>query len=238
MTREEFFLIGVSYAVVLRPALHIVRIHQYESPEIFFVLTHNHPDHRNGLLHILQTFDVHSFWSPVNIEMLPDRLQSILAKRDIPLRSFTEGWSVIEQTDHAKIAAYRVPGSPEETNDQSLVLYFQHGSDGLLLTGDLETMGIDKLSLDPPSGPVTLLKFPHHGSRFSNPLPLVGQFNPQVAYISVGYNNRYGQPHASVLSPLENYPLQLERTDLSGSLYFVSKGKTWTTKRWHNGLFH
>ncbi len=201
------------------------------------LLSHNHPDHRNGLQHILQRFNVRNFWSPVNIKKLPTSFQSTLADRHIKVRTFAENWSIIEQTANSKIAIYRVPGRPESTNDQSMVLYVQHGNDGVLLTGDLETMGINQLALDPPPGPVTLLKFPHHGSRFSNPLPLVKQYNPQAAYISVGYNNRYGQPHASVLSLLDNYPLQLERTDLSGSLYFSSTGKTWSTRRWRQGLF-
>ena len=201
------------------------------------VMSHNHPDHRNGLLHILKSFNVHSFWSPVNINKLPASFRSTLTDRHIQVRTFAESWSIIEQTDNAKTAIYHVPDRPEATNDQSLVLYVQHGSDGLLLTGDLETKGIDRLALDPPPGPVTLLKFPHHGSRFSNPLSLVKQYNPQAAYISVGFNNRYGQPHPSVLSLLKDYPLQLERTDLSGTLFFSSNGETWTTRHWGYGLF-
>ena len=201
------------------------------------VLTHNHPDHRNGLMHIMQNFNVRNFWCPVNIEQLPETFRSILIKRQIPVRTFAENWSVVEQIGSSKIAVYRVPDRPESANDQSLVLYFQHGNDGLLLTGDLESTGIYKLALDPPPGPVTLLKLPHHGSRFSNPVPLVSQLNLQTAYVSVGHNNRYGQPHPSVLTMLEDYSIKLERTDLSGSLYFSSTGETWTTKRWVNGLF-
>ena len=201
------------------------------------VLTHNHPDHRNGLLHILQNFNVLNFWSPVNIQQLPYPLKTILTSRDIPVRTFDENWSIIEQSANTKSAVYRVPGHPTSENDQSLVLYFQNGQDGLLLTGDLESTGIHKLSLDLPPGPVTLLKVPHHGSRFSNPSPLVNRLNPQIVYISVGHNNRYRQPDVSVLSQLERQPIQLERTDLTGSLFFFTKGEAWTTRHWDNGLF-
>ena len=201
------------------------------------VLTHNHPDHRNGLLHILQNFNVHNFWSPVNIDQLPYSLKAILTNRDIPVRTFDESWTIIDQSDNSKSAVYRVPGHPTSDNDQSLVLYFQNGNDGLLMTGDLESTGIHKLSLDLPPGPVTLLKVPHHGSRFSNPSPLVNRLKPQTVYISVGHNNRYGQPHVSVLAQIESQQIQLERTDLTGSLLFFTKGETWTTRHWEHGLF-
>lgn len=114
------------------------------------VLTHDHPDHINGLIHILKHFPVNHFWSGVDKSKLPEPLISILTERKIPIRTFSENWTTIKQNDRATIATYRVPSRPTSRNDQSLVLYFQEGNDGLLLTGDLETLGIKKLSLDPP----------------------------------------------------------------------------------------
>ncbi len=201
------------------------------------VLTHDHPDHINGLIHILKHFPVSHFWSGVEREKLPESLIEILTERKIPIRTFSENWTIVNQNNHATIATYRVPNRPKTRNDQSLVLYFNEGNDGLLLTGDLETLGIEKLSLAPPPGPVTLLKLPHHGSRYSNPQPLLEQYKPQTVFISVGYHNRYGQPHDDVLSLFKNQLRPPERTDLSGSLFFQTDGKRWETQRWVKGVF-
>jgi competence protein ComEC len=202
------------------------------------VLSHNHPDHQNGLQHILKHFTVHNFWSSTAPENLNDSLKKILSERNIPIHTFGENWSVVEQNHNSKIAVYRVPDNPISQNNQSLVLYFQNGSDGLLLTGDLEIEGITQLSNHPPPGPVTLLKVPHHGSRYSNPQKLIDRFNPRIAYISVGNSNRYGQPHDEVLKLLKHRPLQLLRTDQSGSLDFKTYGDRWAVRQWEKGLFH
>ncbi|MBE0500335.1 MAG: DNA internalization-related competence protein ComEC/Rec2 [Desulfuromonadales bacterium] len=201
------------------------------------VLTHNHPDHLNGLLHILKQFPVHNFWIGTPPEELPEKLQTILFQKQIPIRTFQKDWTEIEQSDHSKTAVYRAPIAQHSRNDQSLVLYFQHKENGLLLCGDLETEGINLLSRTPPPGPVTLLKIPHHGSLYSNPEPLIDLFKPRTIYISAGYNNRYGHPHEKVLSLLENRAVTIHRTDLSGSLFFQTNGESWSLKLWDKGLF-
>jgi competence protein ComEC len=220
-------------ARLVAPTLGYLGIHEID----VVVLTHNHPDHLNGLLHILQHFVVRSFWSGPDPAHLPEPLKEILAEQKIPVRTFSENWSTVRQSENSKVAVFRVPDRPESRNDRSLVLYFKHGNDGLLLTGDLETAGIKALALNPPPGPVTLLKIPHHGSRYSNPRPLIELLNPPKAYISVGFNNRYKQPHSDILALLDNRSIQLERTDLSGSLNYESDGRFWQTRRWERGLF-
>lgn len=218
---------------LVAPALGQLGINEIDT----VILTHNHPDHRNGLLHILRNYPVRNFWSPAPVDKLPQALKSILEERNIPVRTFPERWTVIDQDALTIRAVYRVPGRGLSQNDQSLVLYLRNGDEGVLLTGDLERTGIDQLALDPPPGPVTLLKLPHHGSRHSNPQKLIRLPGSLRAYVSVGHKNRYGQPHPEVTSMIASEMIPLERTDESGSIKFETEGNGWKVKRWEKGLF-
>jgi len=199
------------------------------------LLTHPHPDHTNGLVYILQHFPTKEFWSPLPASALPAPLQSVLAQRQIPIRIFPAGWS---QPDpfNPEIALF-VAQNQSSANNASLVTYARNGNDGVLLTGDLEQDGINALCLALPPGPVTLIKIPHHGSRKSLPGPLLTRLRPLQAFVSVGRNNRYGQPHPLVLAELQSARIPLHRTDLNGSLLFTSNQHGWTTQTWRYGLF-
>ncbi len=199
------------------------------------LLTHPHPDHANGLDYILRHFPTSEFWSPLPATDLPFVLRQTLASRKIPIRTFPADWSRPDP-DNPDLAVF-VAGTQRSGNDASLVTYARHGDSGVLLTGDLEQEGILALSTALPPGPVTLLKIPHHGSRMSLPGPLLKWLQPQAAFVSVGLNNRYGQPHPQVLDELQLAGVPLLRTDHDGTLRYTSNGSEWEQRRWLNGLF-
>jgi len=64
-----------------------------------------------------------------------------------------------------------------------------------------------------------VLKVGHHGSRTSSGLPFLRVVDPVLAVISAGAGNRYGHPHAEVLSRLEAAgTARIWRTDRHGTL--------------------
>jgi competence protein ComEC len=75
--------------------------------------------------------------------------------------------------------------SSEQDNANSLVLRVRYAGRTLLLTGDVEGDGLDKL-LEQPAQPVDLLLSPHHGSRNANPPALNDWASPQYVVISGG----------------------------------------------------
>jgi competence protein ComEC len=70
-------------------------------------------------------------------------------------------------------------------NARSLVLLVQQGGHSLLLTGDLEGPGLDRvLALTPR--PVDVLMAPHHGSKTANPPALVAWCRPRLVIACQG----------------------------------------------------
>jgi competence protein ComEC len=96
----------------------------------------------------------------------------------------------------------------------------------VILTGDLEERGIERLleRLE-PSG-TSVLKVPHHGARIGpQGLRLVRALKPRVSVIQVGVRNRYGHPHPSTVGALEALSGALYRTDRDGAVSLAPDAK-------------
>ena len=220
-------------ARLVAPALARLGVSSLEA----VILTHDHPDHRQGLVEILNYFPVRAFWSAQTLAELHPEIREPILRRAIPLRTFAEGWTTLNQGTLEELAIYAPTQKAPKTNDRSLVLYARHNQDGLLLTGDLERQGVRDLLTHPPSGPVTLLKLPHHGSRYSEPWRLIESLKPQHVFTSSGRHNSYGLPHKEVTEALTKQGLRLNDTGRDGSLRFSSDGSGWHPQHWHKGLF-
>jgi competence protein ComEC len=218
---------------LLAPALGWLGIGSLEA----VILTHDDLDHRQGLLHAMEHFPAHAFWSPIPLEELHPSLKEVLVKRRIPAIQFPTGWTVIEETDRSTLALFAPPQRGSSHNDASLVLYARHGSEGVLLTGDLEAPGVSALLAANPPTPVTLLKLPHHGSDRSSPELLLDRFGPALAFVSVGAGNPYHLPNAKAIDALRQRNIPLFRTDRQGSLRFLTNGSGWESRHWQRGLF-
>jgi competence protein ComEC len=222
-------------ARLVGPALGRLGVRSLEA----VILSHDHPDHRRGLLHILETFPVKAFWCAGDPADLHPDLRQVLRRQKVPLRAFEPGWTFLEAPDSPQtLAVYYSGRQGNNYNDGSLVLYARLHRDGVLLTGDLEKNGVEDLLVEPFELPVTLLKLPHHGSRHSVPWRLTERFQPQAVFASMGRDNLYGLPHPEVLQSLRERGLRLYRTDMDQTLRFASHGAGWHPQQWRNGLFH
>jgi competence protein ComEC len=227
--RSETFDVGER---LVAPALGRLGVHRLEA----VVLTHDHPDHRDGLLHVLAHFPVRAFWSAAPVDELDPELQKVLSDRQIPVRIFLPGWTSLADTSNITLQAF-VPEIGTNLNDLSMVLYVRLEGQGVLLTGDLERIGVGELLDAVPNGPVTLLKLPHHGSRYSDPQKLLDFFSPKVTFVSSGFGNVHRLPHKEVVVAVEQRSLPLFRTDLHGTVRFQTNGDEWRISRWQRGLF-
>ena len=91
-------------------------------------------------------------------------------------------------------------GPEGNENARSLVLRVCHGGHTLLLTGDLEGAGLERVLALPPAN-VDVLMAPHHGSRTSNKPELADWARPRVVIASQG-------PPRGVSRPVEPYSRQ------------------------------
>ena len=92
-----------------------------------------------------------------------------------------------------------------------------------LLTGDLDTVGENRLMELSRDLSADLLQVGHHGSAGSSGLQFLAQVAPKYAAIGVGKNNRYGHPKEEVVNKLRivtGDSSAVYRTDLHGSFSF------------------
>ena len=104
-----------------------------------------------------------------------------------------------------------------DSNAQSVVLLVRYGEFEALLTGDAP-VEVEEAILDDLPSELEVLKIGHHGSNTSTSPLLLARTSPELAVISVGVRNRYGHPHAEVVSRIIEAGARVLRTDLSGNI--------------------
>lgn len=108
------------------------------------------------------------------------------------------------------------------TNDSSVIALVRYGSSTVLLTGDLELDGEDKLVAEYGDGlRATVLKAGHHGSKSSTGDALLAATRPEYVVISAGLHNKYGHPHASTVSRILARGAIMPETAKEGDVRFL-----------------
>ncbi|MBN3792499.1 DNA internalization-related competence protein ComEC/Rec2, partial [Burkholderia sp. Ac-20353] len=107
------------------------------------------------------------------------------------------------------------------TNGQSCVLRVDAGGTSALLTGDIDArVERELVATDRAALAAQILIVPHHGSRTSSIEPFLDSVGPRVAAFPVGYRNRFGHPHRTVLARYAARGIPLPRTDHDGAVRF------------------
>ncbi len=222
-------------ARLLAPAFGELKVRSLDA----VVLTHDNIDHRNGLVFVLENFPVKRFLTGIPVTKLHYTLKKVLAERDIPITIVPHGWSHLPFWTGGDLQIFNGASAGCRDNDTSLVMYLDSPvAGGLLLTGDLEAPGVEKLLTAGVPGPVSLLKLPHHGSRFSAVGSLLDSLSPRLCLVSSGYQNRYHLPAREVVEILAERGIPLYRTDLSGTLRASALPSGWQVEYMKKPLFH
>jgi competence protein ComEC len=193
-------------------------------------LSHPHPDHLNGLLRIVDRFEVGALWTSGDDGKNPvyDRLVETARRRAIPRPVPSVGRLgavVVEPLGPFDVgddggAAIRAPPGLS-VNDASLVLRVSYAGRAVLFAGDLERDGEGELVGRRALGQVVaadVLKVPHHGSRTSSGSELVEAVAPALAVISLGWRNRFHFPADEVLARYAAAGTRVLRTDRDGAI--------------------
>ena len=183
------------------------------------VMSHAHPDHFGGMAYLIRHFRPRTLWWP-----------------GVPGRG--EAWDRLWEAVHATgveplvlARGHRPPGfgdvlevlhPPAEwvgatVNDASLVLRLSHAGRSVLLAGDVERRG-ELAMLSAGDLHATVVKVPHHGSRTSSAVAWVRAVGAELAAMSVGFDNRYGHPHARVEARYRDHGACVLRTDRCGTI--------------------
>ncbi|WP_322085889.1 DNA internalization-related competence protein ComEC/Rec2 [Burkholderia sp. BCC1999] len=202
-------------ARIVAPALRSRGIAVIDS----LVLSHAHADHTGGAPAVYAAADVRQLlagvppksglWRDATAAGVADRLPCAAGQR----------W-----TWDGVVFTMLWPSSGPDTgssNGQSCVLRIDAGGTSALLTGDIEAPAERRLvSAARDALAAQILVVPHHGSRTSSVEPFLDSVGPRVAVFPVGYRNRFGHPHRSVLARYEARGIPLPRTDRDGAIRF------------------
>lgn len=194
------------------------------------VLTHFHADHVDGLAGVLRGRRVAAVeTSPV---LDPPggvaQVREVAREARVPVRPATYGsarrvGTVSLQVVHPDVGTPQAgAGDGSSANDASVVLVVDAGDVRMLMTGDVEPPAQARLARLLPGLDVDVLKVPHHGSRYQDERWLTS-LRPEVALVSVGAGNDYGQPAAPLLSRLAGAGAEVHRTDEEGDLAVVRR---------------
>lgn len=115
----------------------------------------------------------------------------------------------------------------KDENDNSCVLRIATKNKALLLTGDIERDAeqwlVGRYGARLKSH---LLIAPHHGSKTSSVAAFLKQIRPDWVLIPAGHGNRYGFPHAEVLTRYRQLGIPWLNSAESGAIIVSSDGET------------
>ena len=158
------------------------------------VLSHADADHYNALPYLLERFDIRVVGMTARMaDQLagdcPD-LQAAIDAAHVPIRCFRERDGVV-RPDGVEIEVLHPPSEGVDGNDNanSLVMIVQYQGEQILLPGDLEGNGLERLLASDPR-PCSMVMAPHHGSVHSDPARFANWSQPEWLIMSTGRKSK------------------------------------------------
>jgi competence protein ComEC len=197
-------------------------------------LTHAHADHADGLIGVLERYEVGLAIEPVGLNpgSVATAWSDRIARAHVARRTVGAGMRI--RIGDASLAVLAPNGDPR-VDVPSLVLRLERGSFSMLFMGDATDQAQADLLLAPASLAARVYVPPHHGAASPHAAALVEAVRPRAAVISVGAQNRYGHPTPETLAALGQVPTY--RTDRDGTVELDQGGNAQLVVRTHaNGL--
>ncbi|MCC6290712.1 MBL fold metallo-hydrolase [Candidatus Nomurabacteria bacterium] len=191
------------------------------------VLTHPHADHLTGLVEILKRYRVSGVLEAGAIydSAIYDEWHRLLKEKNIPVVVARRGERVI-LADNSRLevlapsVSWQDRGAKNIHDSMVVTRLIVASSSVALLTGDMESDLEDRLLSDGTNLSAQILKVGHHGSKTSTGGSFLRAVAPKFAVISVARENRYGHPHPQTLGVLQNFGVEILRTDELGTITF------------------
>jgi len=162
-------------------------------------LSHADLDHFNGLRDLLDRFPVGQITcTPTFADKNNQAVRHILdviEKHRVPVRIVQRGDQLMAGSVTMDVLHPPAEGPEGIENVRSMVLLVRHGEHRILLTGDLEGIGlVEVMKQQPPRADVMMA--PHHGSHRVEVGPLIEQVNPAVIVSPQGERPKPVKPTA------------------------------------------
>lgn len=202
------------------------------------VLTHPQRDHMEGLIGILERYDVGTVvttWVPNNTEVFRAWEKAVEAEK---ARVYIPGIGDRFEIDSRRGTTLLVlwppfaratewqADPPNDLNETSIVMRLESDSSCAYLTGDIPK----EILVDLIDRECRILKVAHHGSKTGTNQQLLDLVQPQVAVIPVG-KNPFGHPHQEVIDLLLSKGVKILRNDINGIIEIILRdGRSYQVK--------
>jgi competence protein ComEC len=174
------------------------------------IFSHADLDHFNGIVDLLDRFAVGQVTCTPSFADKPTpgvrHALRILNERGIPMRIVKAGDRLTAGDVTLEVLHPPAIGPDGNENARSLVLLVRHAGHSILLTGDLEGKGLQRVVGEIPPQHVQVMMAPHHGSHLTNTADLAQWAQPRVVISCQGrpppsreVRRRYQQVGAQVL---------------------------------------
>lgn len=195
------------------------------------ILTHPDVDHVNGLVEVLERYQVDRVMGTGVAHTAPGYLMwlELIKNKKIPFDVARAPQTIKFGPDLKMEIIYPWDDyggkDAEDNNITSIVAKLIYKNNSFLLTGDAPIESEQEMigaGLDLKSD---VLKVGHHGSKNSTSQVFVQMVQPKYAVISCGKDNLFGHPNLRVLKNLEKIGARILRTDEAGDAVLISDGK-------------
>jgi beta-lactamase superfamily II metal-dependent hydrolase len=190
--------------------------------------THPHSDHIGGMAQIIREFEIGRVYLPeavANTSVFKDLLLSIQEK-GLKVEGAKAGTTINLDPAIKIIFLAPIGSSYGNLNDFSAVIKVIYDKTSFLLTGDAGALSEEEMIKSGADLKSDVLKVGHHGGSDATSFAFLEKVAPKYAVISVGPGNSYGHPDKETLARLALFDISVFRTDIDGTISFISDGKT------------
>jgi competence protein ComEC len=203
------------------------------------VLSHADLDHYNALPELLKQFSVARVY--VSPQMFREQiaplelLRTAIEASGVQLKNLASGDSILLSPD-AKLNVLHPPwhGVAGNDNAHSIVLTIEYAGRRILLTGDLESAGMQRLLGQLPYD-CDIALAPHHGSARSDPQDFSAWCRPEWLVIS---GSAADDESGSLSALYQSRGAAVLHTARHGAVQFDIRGEQITATHWRHGRWH
>ncbi len=203
----------------------------------YWFVSHTDEDHISGLEELLEKgYPVEHLIVPERREKSENqsRIEGLAKKNGTKLHYMSRGQKITLTDSVFHCLHPKKKASGEDINQDSLVLLLETEWQQILLTGDVEKSGEEEMTRElksyqekrRQSTKVKILKTAHHGSKNATQENFLYVYEPDIALISAGKNNRYGHPAEETVKRMREAGVRFYNTATVGAIEVQLGGDT------------
>lgn len=186
------------------------------------IFTHMHDDHTNGAKRLIGISEVEKIYIP-EADRTSEGTHKILGSASDKDVVYVDEDTELEVGEiKVKMMVFQDDEYEysDDENENGMVVIVGTDDYKTMITGDLPSDYEYEILDEVPD--CNAFVAGHHGADTSNSLAFLDKILPEIVVVSVGKDNNYGHPSDSTLCRFKNIGSTVYRTDLDGTVTFVS----------------